>query len=156
MGTRLTAEIDWDRRYRMMRMHTVLHLLSCLVGDAKITGAQVGLEKSRVDFSIESMSSIDKDGLARQVNALVAADHPVRLRWISDAELDANPDLIRSMSVRPPSGYGMVRLVEVEGVDLQPCGGTHVARTGEIGTVTIAKLENKGKLNRRIVVTLDS
>lgn len=156
LGATVTAEIDWDRRYRMMRMHTLLHLLSALVIDAKITGAQVGPDKSRVDFSLESMSSIDKDALSAKVNALISADHPVGLHWISDAELEANPDLVRSMSVRPPVGFGMVRLVEVDGVDLQPCGGTHVARTGEIGPATILKLENKGKMNRRIVVTLDT
>lgn len=156
IGTVLTAEIDWDRRYRMMRMHSLLHLLSCLVGDAKITGAQVGLDKSRVDFSIDTMASIDKDAITRQVNALIAADHAVTLRWISDAELDAKPDLVRSLAVRPPSGFGMVRMVEIAGIDLQPCGGTHVARTGEIGPATIVKLENKGRMNRRIVVTLDS
>lgn len=151
-GLAVTAEIDWDRRHRHMRMHTALHLL-CAVVPGAITGAQVGADKSRVDFNVPS-DSLDKAALAQAVNDLVARDVPVNLRWISDAELEAQPELIRTMSVKPPMGYGQVRLVDVSGVDLQPCGGTHVARTGEIGRLDVVKIENKGKQNRRIVVAL--
>lgn len=151
-GLAVTAEIDWERRHRHMRMHTALHLL-CAVVPGAITGAQVGADKSRVDFNVPG-DSLDKAALTQAVNELTARDVPVLLRWISDAELEAQPELIRTMSVKPPMGYGQVRLVDVAGVDLQPCGGTHVARTGEIGRLDVVKIENKGKQNRRIVVAL--
>jgi len=151
-GLSVTAEIDWERRHRHMRMHTALHLL-CAVVPGAITGAQVGADKSRVDFNVPT-DSLDKAALAAAVNELVARDIPVVLRWISDAELEAQPELIRTISAKPPMGFGQVRLVDVAGVDLQPCGGTHVARTGEIGRLDVVKIENKGKQNRRIVVAL--
>lgn len=151
-GLEVTAEIDWDRRFRHMRMHTALHLL-CAVVPGAITGAQVGADKSRVDFNVPS-DSLDKAALTAAVNDLVTQDLPIALRWISDAELEAQPELIRTMSVKPPMGFGQVRLVDIVGVDLQPCGGTHVARTGEIGRLDVVKIENKGKQNRRIVVAL--
>lgn len=151
-GLEVTAEIDWDRRLRHMRMHTALHLL-CAVVPGAITGAQVGADKSRVDFNIPS-DKLDKTALTAAVNDLVTQDLPIALRWISDAELEAQPELIRTMTVKPPMGFGQVRLVDIVGVDLQPCGGTHVARTGEIGRLDVVKIENKGKQNRRIVVAL--
>lgn len=150
-GDAVTAAIDWERRYKHMRMHTLLHLVCAHFKDATITGAQVGAEKSRVDFNLPD-TALDKDDVTAALNALVALDRPVRPVWISDAELAAQPELIRTMSVKPPTGMGRVRLLEIEGVDLQPCGGTHVARTGEIGKVAVSKIENKGRQNRRINV----
>ena len=152
-GTAVEAEIDWDRRHRHMRMHTVLHLVCAVLPGASITGAQVGAERSRVDFNVPT-ESLDKQAIADAINRLIAADKPVVPRWITDEELDAQPDLVRTLTVTPPRGYGRVRLVDIEGVDLQPCGGTHVARLGEIGTIEVVKVENKGKQNRRVVVAL--
>ncbi|WP_119165693.1 alanyl-tRNA editing protein [Algihabitans albus] len=147
-GSEVTAELDWDRRYRHMRMHTCLHLLCGLVqGD--VTGGQIGAEKGRLDFNLPD-GSPDKTWLTAELNRLIQEDHAVRPTWITEAELAAQPDLVRTMSVKPPSGAGRVRLLEIDGVDLQPCGGTHVSRTGEIGPVEIGKIENKGKQNRRI------
>ncbi|EWY42233.1 Ala-tRNA(Pro) hydrolase [Skermanella stibiiresistens SB22] len=152
VGDSVEVEIDWDRRFAHMRMHTCLHLL-CAVVPGSVTGGQIGADKSRLDFNVPS-ASLDKDALTEALNRLIEADHVVGQRWIDDAELEANPDLVRTMSVRPPTGTGKVRLVEIDGVDLQPCGGTHVARTGEIGRVEVTKIENKGKQNRRVVVAL--
>lgn len=152
VGTPVEAVLDWDRRYRHMRMHTCMHLL-CSVVPGSVTGGQVGADKSRLDFNVPT-ASLDKDAITAAINALVETDRPVTPRWISDEELEANPDLVRTMSVRPPTGSGQVRLIAIEGADLQPCGGTHVARTGEIGPVEIVKIENKGKQNRRVVITL--
>lgn len=146
-GDSITLELDWDRRHKHMAMHTTLHLLCALV-DGSITGAQVGEEKSRVDFNIPE--SPDKQALAEALNKLIKEDHPVIISSITDEELDANPELVRSLSVAPPRGSGRVRVVNVDGVDLQPCGGTHVKSTGEIGEIRIGKIENKGKQNRRI------
>jgi len=154
VGSMVEVEIDWDRRFAHMRMHTCLHLL-CAVVPGAVTGGQIGADKSRLDFNVPS-ASLDKDELTAALNRLIEGDHPVSYRWIDDAELDAKPDLVRTMSVKPPTGSGQVRLVEIEGVDLQPCGGTHVARTGEIGRVEVVKIENKGKQNRRVVVALAS
>jgi misacylated tRNA(Ala) deacylase len=147
-GTAVTVEIDWERRHRLMRMHSCLHLL-CAVVTGDVTGGQVGDGKGRLDFNLPD-TRLDKDEIAAALNRLIAEDHPVGVRWITDAELAATPDLVRTMSVKPPSGQGRVRLLEIKGVDLQPCGGTHVARTGEIGPVEITKIENKGRQNRRI------
>jgi misacylated tRNA(Ala) deacylase len=154
VGSTVEVEIDWDRRFAHMRMHTCLHLL-CAVVPGAVTGGQIGADRSRLDFNVPS-ASLDKDELTAALNRLIEGDHPVSYRWIDDAELEANPDLVRTMSVKPPTGSGQVRLVEIEGVDLQPCGGTHVARTGEIGRVEVVKIENKGKQNRRVVVALAS
>ena len=154
VGARVRAEIDWERRYRHMRMHTCLHLLSALVTGG-VTGGSVGERKSRLDFDLPD-AVLDKEALGEALNALIEADHPVTVRWIDEAELDANPELVRTMSVQPPRGAGRVRVLEIgAGVDLQPCGGTHVARTGEIGRVRIGKIENKGRRNRRINVHLE-
>src|SRR5262249_11225212 len=147
--------LDWDARYRLMRMHTTLHLLCALV-KFPVTGGQVNPDDSRLDFDIDDPSAVDKYRLTADLNALIAANHPVGERSISDAELEANPGLVRTMAVKPPMGSGRVRLVVIgEGgsVDLQPCGGTHVKATGEIGRVVVTKIEKKGKLNRRIRVS---
>jgi misacylated tRNA(Ala) deacylase len=149
------ALLDWDLRHRLMRMHTCLHLLCALV-KFPVTGGQVNPDDSRLDFEIEDASAVDKDRLTADLNALIAANHPVTDRWISDAELEANPQLVRTMAVKPPMGTGKVRLVVIgEGgaIDLQPCGGTHVKSTGEVGRVVVTKVEKKGKLNRRIRVS---
>ena len=152
VGETVTATLDWDRRHKHMRMHTALHLLCALV-DGQITGAQVGEGKSRVDFNIPA--SPDKVALGDGLNALISENHSVTHGWITDEDLDAQPDLVRSMSVAPPQGSGRVRIIDVAGVDLQPCGGTHVAATGEIGRMRIGKIENKGKQNRRINILFD-
>jgi misacylated tRNA(Ala) deacylase len=154
IGQQVELTLDWPRRYAHMRMHTCLHLLSAILREAAVTGGQVGADKSRLDFDLPS-GSIDKDVLTTQLNALITADHAVTERWISDAELQAKPELIRTMSVKPPMGFGQVRLLAIgDSVDLQPCGGTHVRRTGEIGPVEVLKIENKGKQNRRVTVGL--
>ncbi|MFD1625844.1 alanyl-tRNA editing protein [Azospirillum griseum] len=152
VGAVVEAVIDWDRRHRHMRMHTALHLL-CAVVPGSVTGGQIGADKSRLDFNVPA-ESLDKDAIAAAVNARIAADSPVSTRWITDEEMAAAPELVRTMSVKPPTGSGRVRLLNVEGVDLQPCGGTHVARTGEIGGIEVVKIENKGKQNRRVVIAL--
>ncbi len=147
-GAAVTAIIDWDRRHRLMRMHSCLHLL-CAVIAGDVTGGQVSDGKGRLDFNLPD-TQLDKDKIAAELNRLIREDHPVRPRWITDAELQARPELVRTMSVKPPMGLGRVRVLEIEGVDLQPCGGTHVARTSEIGPVLVTKIESKGKQNRRV------
>jgi misacylated tRNA(Ala) deacylase len=149
-GVELLAEIDWERRHRLMRMHTCLHLLCSIVPGA-VTGGQVSDGRGRLDFDVPG-SSLDKEGLAARLNALIAEAHPVGPRWITDDELAAQPELIRTMSVKPPTGMGRVRLMEVPGVDLQPCGGTHVKNTAEIGPIAVTKIENKGRQNRRVII----
>ncbi len=151
-GTPVTAEIDWDRRYRHMRMHTCMHLL-CAVVTGDVTGGQVGDGKGRLDFNLPD-TKLDKDHIAAELNRLIREDHAVQPRWITDVELAAQPELVRTMSVKPPAGQGRVRVLDIAGVDLQPCGGTHVARTGEIGAVEVTKIENKGRQNRRINLAL--
>ena len=148
VGDELAAKIDWDLRYRRMRMHTALHLLSAVL-PYPVTGGSVGEEESRLDFDIPE-AGLDKDEITRKLAAMVAADVPVTTRWITDAELAANPGLIKTMSVKPPMGSGRVRLVEIAGYDLQPCGGTHVRRSSEIGAVRVTQIEKKGKQNRRV------
>ncbi|RKQ68181.1 alanyl-tRNA editing protein [Oceanibaculum indicum] len=151
-GDAVTAVLDWERRHRHMRMHTALHLM-CASVPGDVTGGQVAADKGRLDFDLPEVT-FTKEELAEKLNTLIAADHPVSARWITDAEMAAQPDLVRTLSVKPPMGAGTVRLISVAGdaVDLQPCGGTHVARTGEIGPLTVAKIENKGKQNRRITI----
>ncbi|HLT77324.1 MAG TPA: alanyl-tRNA editing protein [Ferrovibrio sp.] len=152
IGLHGKLEIDWARRHRLMRMHTCLHLLSALV-PFPVTGGQVGDGKGRLDFDMAD-SIPDKETLTAKLNELIQADHKVTARWITDEELLGNPELVKTMAVKPPMGLGRVRLIEVAGVDrpldLQACGGTHVARTGEIGPVTVRKVENKGRQNRRV------
>lgn len=147
-GTALVAELDWERRHKHMRMHTCLHLL-CAVIDAPVTGGQLGADKGRLDFDLPELT-LEKAEIDARLNELIARDAAVGTRWISDAELAAQPDLVRTMKVQPPTGQGRVRLLEVSDIDLQPCGGTHVKSTGEIGPVTVRKIENKGKHNRRV------
>ncbi len=155
-GATVTAELDWGRRHRFMRLHTAMHLLCSLIPGAGVTGGQIAVEKARLDFDLPDPPT--KESLTEALAALVAADHPISERWISDAELDANPTLVRTLSVQPPRGSGRIRLVrigdEAAPVDLQPCGGTHVRATGEIGRVEVAKIENKGKANRRVTLVL--
>jgi len=155
-GDSVRAELDWHRRHRHMRMHTALHLMCSLI-PFPVTGGSIGAEESRLDFDISDAGMVDKDDLTERLNALVAADHPVSTRWITDEELAGNPGLVRTMSVKPPMGAGRVRLVSIGAdgsVDLQPCGGTHVRATGEIGALTVTKIEKKGRLNRRIRLAL--
>ena len=144
----MTLAIDWDLRYARMRMHTALHLLSAVL-PYPVTGGSVHESDSRLDFDIPE-AGLDKDEITQKLAAMIAADAKVTTRWITDAELEANPGLVRTMSVKPPMGTGKVRLVEIEGYDLQPCGGTHVRRTGEIGGVRVTLIEKKGKQNRRV------
>jgi misacylated tRNA(Ala) deacylase len=151
-GAEIIAEIDWNRRHRLMRMHTCLHLL-CAVVPGAVTGGQVADGRGRLDFDVPG-SSLDKEAIAAALNRLIAEGHAVAPRWIDDAELAARPELVRTMSVKPPTGSGRVRLLEIAGVDLQPCGGTHVRNTAEIGPVEIGKIENKGRQNRRVNVAL--
>lgn len=150
-GEAVTAAIDWERRHAHMRMHTALHLLGSVLRFG-VTGGQVGAERSRLDF--DTQEEIDKESVTAAVNALVAAGHPVRSSWITDEDLDRQPDLVRTLSVQPPRGAGRVRLLEVEGVDLQPCGGTHVASTAEIGPLAVTKVESKGRRNKRVYLAL--
>ncbi|MBL8699531.1 MAG: alanyl-tRNA editing protein [Alphaproteobacteria bacterium] len=152
VGDTVEATLDWARRHRHMRMHTSLHVL-CAVVPYGVTGGQIGDLRSRLDFDIGD-GSLDKDQINARLNELIASDKPATARWITDAELAAQPDLVRTMSVKPPTGAGRVRLLDIDGIDLQPCGGTHVARLGEIGPVVVEKIENKGKRNRRVVVAL--
>ena len=149
-GSELVAEIDWDRRYRLMRMHTCLHLLCSIVPGA-VTGGQVSDGRGRLDFDVPG-SSLDREAIASRLNGLIAEGHPVGPRWITDEELAAKPELVRTMSVKPPSGMGRVRLMQISGVDLQPCGGTHIRNTAEIGPIAVTKIENKGKQNRRVIL----
>jgi misacylated tRNA(Ala) deacylase len=150
-GTQLEATIDWERRYAHMRMHTCLHLLGAVLRYG-VTGGQISAEKSRLDF--DTREEIDKLQVAAAVNALIGANHPVRSRWISEEELERQPELVRTLSVQPPRGAGRIRLLEIPGVDLQPCGGTHVATTAEIGAVVVSRVENKGRRNKRVVIAL--
>jgi len=149
-GEEVEARLDWDRRYCHMRFHTALHLL-CAVVPAPVTGGQVAHDKARLDFDIE-MDRLVKETIEGELNRLVDEAHPVRPRWISDAELDARPELVRTMSVQPPRGQGGVRVLEIEGVDLQPCGGTHVANTREVGRLAVARIRSEGARNRRVVL----
>lgn len=154
VGTQIEQEIDWDCRFGHMRVHTALHLLSVVI-PLPVTGGSISVEKGRLDFDMAEAPQ-DKAALEAALNALVERDLEVTETWISDAELEANPGLVKTMSVMPPRGAGRVRLVRIgnadEQVDLQPCGGTHVARTGEIGRLRIGKIEKKGKQNRRVYV----
>ena len=154
VGTGVQAVLDWDRRYRHMRMHTALHVMSAVI-KGNVTGGQVGADKSRLDFNLEGEVPA-KEWVTEEINKLIALDRPVTPQWITDEELAARPELVKTMSVRPPMGAGRVRLLSIEGIDLQACGGTHVARTGEIGRVECVKIENKGKMNRRFIITLSS
>jgi misacylated tRNA(Ala) deacylase len=148
-GTELKLTLDWERRHRHMRMHTCLHLLCSLI-PAPVTGGALSRDKGRLDFDLDQ--GLDKEAIEAALQRLIAEDHPVGEQWITDEEMRKRMDLVRTMAVAPPLGAGRVRLVEIDAVDLQPCGGTHVARTGEIGGVRLGKVENKGKHNRRVNV----
>jgi misacylated tRNA(Ala) deacylase len=152
IGDSVTATIDWVRRHRHMRMHTAMHVL-CAVIPYGVTGGQVGEMRSRLDFDIGD-GSLDKEAIETRLNALVETSAATSARWIDDSALAAQPDLVRTMSVKPPTGAGRVRLIDIAGIDLQPCGGTHVASLAEIGRLAIEKIENKGKRNRRVVLAL--
>jgi misacylated tRNA(Ala) deacylase len=152
VGDSVQAVIDWELRYARMRMHTALHLLSAVL-PYPVTGGSIGEAESRLDFDIPD-AGLDKDAITAKLAEMIAADAEVTSRWISDAELEANPTLVKTMSVKPPMGTGQVRLIEIAGFDLQPCGGTHVRGTGEIGAVRVTQIEKKGKLNRRVRLAL--
>jgi len=152
-GDEVIAHLDWDRRHKLMRMHTALHLITVVL-PYPITGASVGEDKGRVDFNLPDVP--DAAEVEAKLNALVEADHPVSYQWITDEELAANPGLVKSMNVKPPVGQGRVRLVRIGDVDLQPCGGTHVRSTAEIGRLKLGKIEKKGAINRRVTVLFDT
>ena len=155
IGSKVQQVLDWENRYAMMRLHTALHLLSVVV-PLPVTGGQIRAEKARLDFAMPKPLE-DKQAVEDALNALITADHPVSEQWISEAELDANPGLVKTMSVQPPRGAGRIRLVRIGGknqIDLQPCGGTHVRTTGEIGPIRLGKMEKKGRINRRLNVFL--
>lgn len=151
-GTSVLCHLDWDRRYGHMKVHTALHLLSTALS-FPVTGGQIGAEQGRLDFDIPE-ATLDKEDIAATVNRMIAGDHPVLERWITDEELADQPELIKTMTVKPPVGAGKVRLIEIRDCDLQPCGGTHVAATGEIGDILIPKIEKKGSKNRRVRLAL--
>ena len=152
-GTQVTARLDWARRHRHMRMHSAMHLLCSLIPGAGVTGGQVGAERSRLDFDLADPPA--KEFLTERLNALIDADHPITDSWITAEALDANPGLVRTLSVQPPRTGGRIRLVKIGEIDLQPCGGTHVRSTAQIGRVTVTKLENKGRQNRRVYLVLE-
>ncbi|MCG8428154.1 MAG: alanyl-tRNA editing protein [Chromatiales bacterium] len=151
VGQPVTAVIDWDRRYRLMRMHSAMHVLCSLI-DGGVTGGSVGTDRSRIDFDLAE--SPDKAELEARINRLISEGHAVEIGSISDEELEANPELIRTMSVKPPMGAGQVRTVRIQNVDYQPCGGTHVRSSSEIGAIRVGKIEKKGRQNRRINIHL--
>jgi misacylated tRNA(Ala) deacylase len=151
-GDRVVARLNWDLRFKRMRAHTALHLLTAVL-PYPVTGGSVGDGEGRLDFD-SGDAALDKAEITQKLNALIATDARVGTRWITDEELAANPGLVKTMSVKPPTGSGRVRLVEIEGIDLQPCGGTHVARTGEIGRAEVTQIEKKGKINRRVRIAL--
>lgn len=151
-GDEVNVELDWGTRYPRMRIHTALHLLSVVL-PFPVTGGSIGDGEGRLDFDIPE-AGLDKAEIEEKLNALAGTDAAVTDRWITDAELDANPGLVKTMSVKPPRGSGRVRLVEIAGIDLQPCGGTHVKHTGEIGRVSVTAIEKKGKQNRRVRIAL--
>ena len=155
-GTVVDAVVDWQRRHAHMRMHTAMHLLCSLIKGAAVTGGSVGADKSRLDFDLPNPPP--REEIESALNGLIAADHPVRVGWVDESILDTDPGLVRTLSVQPPRGTGRLRLIRIgtedTPVDLQPCGGTHVGRTGEIGLVRVLKIENKGKQNRRITIAL--
>lgn len=152
VGASVQSALDWERRHLHMRMHTALHVMSAVI-KGNVTGGQVGVDKSRLDFNLDGEVPA-KEWVTEEINKLIALDRPVTPQWVTDEELTARPELVKTMSVRPPMGAGRVRLLSIEGIDLQACGGTHVARTGEIGRVECIKIENKGKMNRRFIIAL--
>ncbi len=158
VGTMVDGALEWERRAALMRMHTTLHLLCAALPGAAVTGGSIGTDRSRLDFDLAEPPP--REALEELLNALIGGDHPVSTQWVDESVLDSNPTLVRTLSVKPPRGAGRLRLVRIGAgetpVDLQPCGGTHVARTADIGLARVLKIENKGKQNRRIVVVLDA
>ena len=150
VGDRVQLQLDWERRHRLMRFHTALHLLGSVV-KAPVTGGRIGDDKAHLDFDIE-MDKLVKDTIEGRLNELTAGSHLTRSYWITDAELDARPELVRTMSVAPPRGEGRVRLLEIPGVDLQACGGTHVKDTAEIGRLVVQRIRSEGKRNKRVTL----
>jgi misacylated tRNA(Ala) deacylase len=150
-GMKVQIEIDWERRHRLMRLHTALHLLGAVV-KAPVTGGRIGDDKAHLDFDIE-MEKLVKDAIEARLNEFIHSGSETKARWITDAELDARPELVKTMSVAPPRGEGRVRLLEILGVDLQACGGTHVKNTAEIGRLAVARIRSEGKRNKRVTLT---
>lgn len=150
VGEKMEIAINWERRHRLMRYHTALHLLGAVV-KAAVTGGRIGEDKAHLDFDIE-MGKLVKEEIEERINRLVESGLETRAMWITDAELDARPELVRTMSVAPPRGEGRVRLLEIPGVDLQACGGTHVRNTGEIGKLAVARIRSEGKRNKRVTL----
>jgi misacylated tRNA(Ala) deacylase len=153
VGDEVVLELAWERRFKHMRMHTCMHLLGSLI-PVPVTGGSVGAEKSRLDFDIGD-NQLDKEDLTRRLNLLIQAGTDLTLESITDEELDNNPGLVRTMSVQPPRGAGTIRMVRIGEVDYQPCGGTHLKNTAEIGPIRVSKIENKGKRNRRVNLVFD-
>lgn len=153
VGSKVIAEIDWERRHRLMRFHTALHLLGAVV-KAPVTGGRIQEDKAHLDFDIE-MDKLVKEGIETAVNALVDAAHDTRWSWITDTELDSRPELVKTMSVAPPRGAGRVRLMEIPGIDLQACGGTHVRNTREVGHISVARIRSEGKRNKRVTLVFE-
>jgi len=151
-GGKVELQLDWERRHRLMRLHTALHLLGAVV-KAPVTGGRIADDKAHLDFDIE-MERLVKEAIEAQVNELVRTGSATRPMWITDAELDARPELVKTMSVAPPRGEGRVRLMEIPGIDLQACGGTHVANTAEIGMLKVVRIRSEGKRNKRVTVEL--
>jgi misacylated tRNA(Ala) deacylase len=149
-GMKLSIELDWERRHRLMRLHTALHLLSAIVR-APVSGGRIGDDKAHLDFDVE-MDKLSKEAIEAQLNELVGRGVDTRPVWMTDAELDARPELVKTMSVAPPRGEGRVRLLEIPGVDLQACGGTHVRNTAEIGRLAVARIRSEGKRNKRVTL----
>ena len=155
IGDKVTAEINWDSRFLYMKMHTCLHLLSSVL-PYPVTGGKISSEKGSLDFNIPE-PKLDKEEIEKKINHLIELDFPVNQTWISDNELDRRSELIKTMSVKPPRGTGSVRLIKIgEKIDLQPCGGTHIKSTSEIGRINVVKIENKGKKNRRIILRFEN
>ena len=153
-GESLLLEIDWQRRYSLMRLHTALHLMSCVVV-APVSGGNIAPDKARLDFDID-MTLLDAERITRETNALIASGVATETVWITDEELEAQPDLVKTMSVQPPRGAGRVRLLKIPGIDLQPCGGTHVRNIAEIGGIRVTRIRNEGKHNKRVEIVLAS
>jgi misacylated tRNA(Ala) deacylase len=152
IGEAVGLEIDWDRRYALMRLHTALHVMSCVVV-APVTGGNIAPDKARLDFDID-LALLDADRIANGTNELIARGIATETVWITDEELDARPELVKTMSVQPPRGAGRIRLLRIPDIDLQPCGGTHVANIAEIGGIRVLRIRNEGKRNRRVEIAL--
>ena len=154
VGEAVTIELDWARRYALMRLHTALHVMSCVVV-APVTGGNIAPDRARLDFDID-MTLLNAEAIERETNALIARAVDTETVWITDAELDAQPELVKTMSVQPPRNAGRVRLLRIPGIDLQPCGGTHVRNIGEIGDIRVVRIRNEGKRNKRVEIALST